>query len=78
MAKKSNSKRTPAANKTYAWNFNTIDSGVLVRRAISQDSIGVLKLVDGQFEFWHLGERRIHTRSFDVLFKGIDKIERAT
>lgn len=64
--------------KTYAWNFNEVDDGVLVRRAISQDSIGVLKLKDGQFEFWHLGECRIRTKSFKILFRGISKIERAT
>ena len=65
--------------KTYAWNFNTLDDGqVLVRRAISQDSIGVLKLVGAQLEFWHEGECRVRTKSFTVLFKGIEKIERAT
>jgi hypothetical protein len=62
--------------KTYAWNFREVTGDALVLRAISQDSIGVLKLVDGQFEFWHLGKCCIRTKSFAVLFRGIDKIER--
>lgn len=68
----------PRTSKTFAWNFRLTDDGVLVLRAISQDSIGVLKLIEGQFEFWRLGECRIRTKSLDVLFIGIDKIERAT
>lgn len=84
MAKKQKSKVKKTAkipdrpSKTYAWNFRLTDDGVLVLRAISQDSIGVLKLIDGQFEFWRNGERRISTKAIDVLFIGIDKIERAT
>lgn len=64
--------------KTYAWNFRLVESGTLVLRAISQDSIGVLKLVDGQFQFWCKGECRIRTKSMSVLFRGIARIERAT
>lgn len=70
--------KATTAVKTYVWNFRELDDEVLVLRAISQDSIGVLKLVGGQFEFWHLGERRIRTKSFAVLFRGIDRIEQAT
>ncbi len=64
--------------KTYAWNFNLVDGGTLVRRAISQDSIGVLKLVNGQFEFWHMGACFCRTKSFQVLFRAISKVEKST
>lgn len=64
--------------KTYAWNFRLVDGGTLVLRAISQDSIGVLKLVNGQFEFWRNGECRIRTKSMAILFRGIAKIEKAS
>ena len=64
--------------KTYAWNFREVDGGALVLHAISQDSIGVLELKNGQFEFWHRGTCRIRTKSFAALFRGIDKIERST
>jgi hypothetical protein len=64
--------------KTYAWNFRLVEDGTLVLRAISQDSIGVLKLKFGQFEFWHNGTCHVRTKSIAVLFRGIDKIERST
>ena len=65
-------------NGTYAWNFRLVDDGVLVLRAISQDSIGILKMVNGQFEFWHRGACVARTKSFRVLFKAINRVEAAT
>lgn len=64
--------------KTYAWNFRVVDDGALVLRAISQDSIGVVKLERGNLEFWHMGNRVVKTKSMDALFQAIDKVERET
>ena len=76
MAKKAKKR---ADSPVYAWNFSVIDAEqTLVRRAISNDTIGVLKMVDGQFEFWRNGECRIRTKSWVILFCGIAKIEKAT
>lgn len=66
----------------YAWNFSPVNlpegSGTLVRRAISNDTIGVLKLGEGWLEFWCKGNCVVKTHSFKKLFKAIAKIERTT
>lgn len=68
-----------AKHKTYAWNFNLVDGGdVLVRRAISQDSIGVLRLVDGQLEFWSNSICCARSKSIAIIFKAIDRAEKST
>lgn len=68
-----------ASPTTYAWNFRLVDDeGALVLRAISQDSIGVLKLERGYLEFWHLGTRVIKTKSIADLFVAIDTVEKET
>lgn len=67
-----------ASPTTYAWNFRATDDGALVLRAISQDSIGVLKMEKGSLEFWHLGHRVIKTKSIVDLFAAIHSVEQAT
>lgn len=64
--------------KTYAWNFRVVDEAALVLRAISQDSIGVVKLAKGQLEFWSDGHLVIKTASFGDLFAAIDRVETIT
>lgn len=66
-------------SKTYAWNFNIVDGGLLVRRAISQDSIGVLVLNEnGYLEFWHQGTMYCQTKSLRRLVQTINRIEKET
>lgn len=71
-------RKTKTEWKTYAWNFRIVADGLLVLRAISQDSIGVIKVDSaGGFAFWSLGNVT-RCRTLAELVAIIDKVEAAT